>query len=811
MEFGLVVLWIALFLLLGLAAAPLARLLFADLAYGGFAIPVGLAVLLLVGHLVGYVAYGLPAAVAGVLALLGLSGLAARRIDVREDLDPAHLAEHGVVFVLGFGLIVLIRGIDPAAAPLPVAVGEKFLDFGLLATLDRSSSLPPESMWFAGEPITYHYGGHLLTSLLSSLTGTSPAFAYNLGLAGFYATLVTAAYGLAGSIAATYRVHERFAAVLGAFFVGLAGNLDTAVRVLAWLLPDAVTSRFVDAVGADQSLATWHPRQFSYWDASRVVPIDPTDPETREAATEFPLFGWLNGDLHAHMMSQPFLLLAAGILLAAWSADEERRRLLLGVALPPVVGLLAMLNVWDLPTVLGLTFLAVFFAPWNPASLLPARAGDRLSGGPVAQPIEELRRVGLGLGTVVLVAAAGVLWTLPFWPTSVLGGPGLSIEYWAPWTPAWPLVVVHGIFLAGIAVYLSRRLATEDTGPALVLLIGIGIFGLAAAVGVPALAVTVPVILACWWLFRRTVDLGFEGVLIVAGAGLVLLVELVTLETTRPERFNVIFKPYVHVWLFWAVASAVVLPRIASRWSAPDRGLDRRRLRLTGAVLAAVLVVAAGLYPGFALYHHVDDGTETTDELGTTLDATAYLEVHYPAEAEAIRWLDDEVDGQPAIVTDAPGHYWWAYDRDGTVGGASAPASLTGIPTVAGWFHEAQYRGEAVFDERVADVRRIYIGNASQQRELLAKYDVQYVYVGPAERERYTEITIGEHEAVSVVNEWERVTIYEVDQEQLYSRTRFTSPRAHVRQYQALAWRTSISSASTVSTSRNIGMYSRRS
>jgi len=762
MELGLVALWVGTHLLLGLAAVPLAAWLLGDFAYGGFAIPVALAVLALVGHLVGYLAFGLPAALAGVLVLLGLSALAARRIDVRDDVDPAHLAEHAVVFVLGFALIVVVRGIDPAAAPLPVSVGEKFLDFGLLATLDRTAALPPESMWFAGEPVNYHYGGHLLTSLLSALTGTRPAFAYNLGLAGFYATLVTAAYGLAGSIAAGYRVHERFAATVGAFFVGLAGNLDTVTRLLAWILPDAVVSQLVD-LGLDGSIADWRPQQFSYWDASRVVPVDPSDPSTREAATEFPLFAWLNGDLHAHMMSQPLMLLAAAFLLAAWRADPARRRLLLAGALPPVVGLFVLFNVWSFPTALGLTFLVVFFAPWDPATLLPAGLGRRLGSTPGSPAVEEVRRFGFGVGAVVVVATLAVLWTLPFWPTAVFGGPGVSVDYWPPWTPAWPLVVVHGVFLAGIAVYLSRHLATEDAGPALFLLLGVGVFGLATALGVPALAMTLPLILASWWLLRRTVDVGFEAVLIVAGAGLVLIVELITLETTRPERFNVIFKPYVHVWLFWAVASAVVLPRIAAGWSAPDRGLDRRRLRAVGAVLAATLVVAAGLYPAFALYHHVDDGTETTDELGTTLDATAYLEVHYPAEAPAIRWLAEEVDGQPAIVTEAPGQYWWTYDED-NLGGASAPASLTGIPTVAGWFHEAQYRGQDAFDTRVSDVRTIYTGNASQQTDLLARYDVRYVYVGPAERKRYGEITIHDHDSVSIAREWDRVTIYAVDQ-----------------------------------------------
>jgi len=768
MEFGLVVLWLVAFLLLGLASLPLAAWLFADLTYGAFTVPLGLAVVALVGHLVGYVAFGLPAAVAGVLALLALSAVAARDIDLRSEAHPAQMAEHAVVFAVGFLVVVLIRALDPAAAPLPLAIGEKFLDFGLLATLDRSRTLPPESMWFAGESVKYHYGGHTLTSLLGSLTGTEPAYAYNLALAGFYGTLLVTAYGLAGSIAARYQVHDRLCAVLGAFFIGIAGNLDTAVRGVAWLLPESLTRPLVDNGFIDQSVAAWSPDRFYYLDASRVVPVDPTAENVREAATEFPLFAWLNGDLHAHMMSQPFMLLLAAIFVAAWQAEPRRRRLLLGGAVPPVVGLLGFVNIWSFPTALGLTALAVFFAPWDPATLLPVTVGIGPRNGIQGQLREELRRFAATVGTVVVVCAGAVLWTLPYWLTAVAGGPGVSVKYWEPWTPTLPLLIVHGGFLAGISVYLSRRLATPNTGSGTVFLIGIGVLAVSAVVGVPALALTVPLIGVCWWLFRRGVGLGFEGVLIVAGAGLVLIVELMTLETSRPERFNVIFKPYVHVWLFWGIAAAVAFPRIASGWTAAKRGVNRRHLQVTGAVLAAVVVVAMGLYPLGALYTHVDDGSETSDELGPTLDATAYLEVQYPAEAPAIRWLNEEVSAQPTIVTDAPGGYWWAYDQTtGEFGGASAPASLTGIPTVVGWFHEAQYRGDEVFDARVLDVQRIYMGDPGEQRELLAKYDVKYVYVGPVERDKYPDITVDELDAVTVANEWERTTIYEVDQSAL--------------------------------------------
>jgi len=765
MEIGLVVLWLATFLLLGGIALPLTAWLLPDTDYTGFAIPVALLVVTLVGHLVGHVAFGWPAAFAGVAVLGILSGLVAVRGDYQPDFT--RVGEHTAVFATGFILIIVIRAFDPAAAPLPVTIGEKFLDFGLLATLERTNTLPPEDMWFAGETVTYHYGGHLLTSLLATLTGTAPRFAYNLGLAGFFATLLSTAYALAGSIAEPYQVSRRIAAGLGAFFVGIAANLETAARLLAWLFPENIATESVKLFGLDPAVAQWSPGDFYYFDASRVIPVFPNDPDSFAAATEFPLFAWLNGDLHAHMMSQPFLLLAAGVLCAYWRAETGHQRVVLVGVLPPLVGLIAMTNLWSLPTVLGLTLLAVLFVPETPTELLPSLPGSvSLSSLSSAgrerqnQVLEEGYRVVLAFAVTAAVLAGAILWTVPFWTEVVLSGPSRSFAFWGSWTPLGPLLIVHGAFLAAIAVYLSRRLASGRTSPAAVLAGGIGLLGLATLIGVPALGLTVPLIVAGWWLVRTRLDVGFESVLIVAGGGLVLLMELVTIEG---ERFNVVFKPSVHVRLFWAIATAVILPRLASGW--PTIASDRKRKlrQRSGAVLAVVLVVITAPYAGFALAEHVATDRPTTDEHGLTLDATAYLDVHYPEEADAIRWLDSQA-GQPTIISDTPAGYWWDYDRGE---GASAPSSLTGIPTFAGWFHERQYRGDDVFQSRVDDVRTMYGGDPAEQARLLDEYDVEYIYVGPVERTADYGVTVDQLDAVTVEQSWESVTIYRVAQNKL--------------------------------------------
>jgi YYY domain-containing protein len=751
MDAGLVALWLAALLGLGLVGLPLSTWLFAGGRPAALSVPVALAVVGVVGHLVGQIAFGWPALATGLLALVGLSAVAARRVAV----DLWTFGWTAALFAGAFLVVVGLRAADPAAAPLPVAIGEKFLDFGMLKTLERTGSLPPEDVWFAGEPVRYYYGGHLVAALLSRLTGTAPRFAYNLALAGVYAALFVAAAGVAAAIAPA---RERLAAGFGAFFVGVAGNLETAARVVVWLLPGPVDGWLADAAGVPGAVE-WTPGRFFYFDASRVLPVDPRVAEPARAATEFPLFAWLNGDLHAHMMSQPFLLLAVALLVAYWR-DPGRRRLLLLGALPPVAGLIGFTNVWSLPTVGGLTALTVALAPGDPGALLP---GER-SPGPQSGATGELRRVGFGVGAAALVTVLGVGWTFPFWLGGLPGSPGTVPALWGGRTPLGPLVLVHGGFLAVIAAAFVLSLGTVDGDDRIASRIeAVGPLGVAAglfavlvvcvALGFPALGLAGPLLVGGWWLARREGE--FAWLLVVAGAGLVLVVEVATVSG---ERFNSIFKPYAHVWLVWAVAAATLLAGVVAdgpELSVPAGG----RVRTARWVLGALVVASTGLYAGFAVPAHLGNPGPAVEAGGPTLDATAYVEVEYPREAPAIRWLDER-GGQPTIVTAAPGGYYW---RPAEGEGASAPATLSGLPAVLGWFHEAQYRGEAPYERRLADVRAIYTGGPETRRELLSAYDVEYVYVGPAERARYDEVTIGGLSEVEVARSWAAVTVYRVD------------------------------------------------
>jgi YYY domain-containing protein len=817
MEYALVVLWWLAAIALGLLGLPLSARLFPRLAGRGvgFALPVALVVLGTVVYWLGHVAYGLPTILAGVAVLLLLAALAGLDRDALRDgeieiaPDLAYDLDFRVlgVFTAAFLFVIAIRAVDPGAIP---AGGEKFLDFGLLNALDRADGLPPEDFWFAGEAVSYYYGGHLVVHNVSELTGTPPEFAYNLGLALFYATFVTAAYDLAGAVADA-RGHSRTAAgLLGAFFVGFASNLATFGRSLLSSLPEPLRTNAAETVAARAGELTTQQilvgvGDFNYWTASRIIP---------GTINEFPLFGWLNGDLHAHMMGPTFLLLAAAVGFSYYRTPTRkvtRRRLLAFGVIPLLGGLQAVIHTWSFPTVFGLLWLAVLFAPSDPLSLFPAGVATRVRnavgvarrdpegptdpeelasdggafGGVTGEPATdgsrtalvgspgrvELTRVG---GALVVAGVAGLLGFLLAAPflLSATGGGERAIDLWpaVDRSSFGALLIVHGAFLAGFFAFLLARLDPER--PILLAVGLLALLGLGALATFPALGLVGPVLLLGWVALRFREDVGYETVLMIGGAGLVLAVEVVYLnEQAGPGRMNTVFKTYSQVWALWAVALgtalASLLPSLAELRESLGEGVDLRGVRQVAAVgFVALLVVSTSIYGGLALSGHFSVGGEPT------LDATAYIDDRHPEEATAIRWLDRNAEGTPTMVS-APGAYTAPAGGGQAEPGmytwnANPAASMTGVPTVAGWAHEVGYRGQAAYDSRVRDADLIYQGDAETRVRLLSEYDVQYVWVGPAERLRYGEVRpFGELAGVEVTHQSGSVTIYRVDQSAL--------------------------------------------
>ena len=384
----------------GLAAVPLAGLVFGRLpgAGLGFAKPLGLLLLtwaVWMAVSLGIVSYSTATvvgaaaglAVAGALAALRQRALAARRDDDRGGWwarrragriavralprdDPARRPlwlGSEIVFAVAFAAMALLVAYSP-----DVWGTEKPMDMAFVAATNASASFPPHDPWMAGEDLNYYYLGHLAMAMAVKVMGTAPDEGYNLAFALLGALTATAVFTLAGTLWAAARPSVRGGPVtVGVAAVVVCLVLGNLAGVRAW----------IDARDP--------PGDYDWFAPSRVIP---------DTISEFPSFSLILQDLHAHVLALPFTLVALAFALQVVLAGPRGDALLRGVAealaAALAIGFLYAVNSWSYPVAAGLLVLAV--AAW-------------------ARSAESRGRRGYAAVWLAIVLLASVVLVLPFW------------------------------------------------------------------------------------------------------------------------------------------------------------------------------------------------------------------------------------------------------------------------------------------------------------------------------------------------------------------------------------------------------------
>lgn len=461
---------------------------------------------------------------------------------------------------------------------------------------------------------------------------------------------------------------------------------------------------------------------FDGWWPSRAVwdDVPQADGTTQRlyTITEFPFFSFLLGDLHPHVLSLPWSLLAIAVafnaLLRRSAPDFRARNGWLNVLLTAIVlGGLYAINSWDLPTYLllylgALTLLYLRLAPTPGAFFWP----------------HFIQQVG-----VTILASYFVY--LPFHMTFSAPTAESPIGIAPARTGLWEFGVMFGLFALPLIVFVTGRavqgLAIESTMSRRALLpITIGVLGLLAllgvAVGWPLLAL-LP--LAFWALVtahneRDRPATAFALLLFALGALIVWGCDLIFLrDNYASPRMNTIFKFYYQVWLIWGALAAYAV------WALLRRFRPSTILWLAPWI---VLLASSLVYPTLA----PDD-----DPPPRTLDGLAYLQTDAPDEAAAIDWIRANTP-PTAVVVQMTGQPYNA--------STSRIASATGRPTILGWSqHERLWRrGQPTVAEQIgqreADVATLYTTPDSQlAQSILARYNARYVVVGPNEQQMVAE------------------------------------------------------------------------
>ncbi len=656
------------------------------------------------------------------------------------------------LFLAAFFAFLLIRMANPDLWH-PWRGGEKPMDFAYLNAVTRSTVMPPYDPWYAGGYLNYYYFGQFIVAAMIRLTGIVPSVAYNLAVPMLFAMTVggafTVVHGLVEraqtrpGVARTGAASAVIAGLTGALFVAVIGNMDGLFQVVS---------------GVNRVVSDGLPfGEFDFWRSSRMYASDSGGNEI----TEFPFFSFLFADLHAHMIAIPFVLLTLGLAIAVFLRTTSTPRgapaaVIAGLAaLGLGVGALRIINAWDFPTAMGVAGIAVI------SGELLSRRGDFRT------------RFGRAAAGVIFVALLSYVLFLPFHQRYEVEA---GLDRNEILSPLWRYMTIYGIFLLGIVAYLAveiRRVIRSgeiariappwmQNGPlvaASAIILFTALLATIVSTGQATLAFTLigAGLMCLAWLFalrHRVADrmeLGIATAIAAMALGLSALPELYSVKDDI-VRQNTVFKFYLQAWVLFGVATAYLLWRLWAFGATAFPGggyLTWPRVRAVG-LASFVLMLATGLiYPVMATPVRVGDrfNIENSGLDGTDFMADAvYIEPEGPLalghDLKAIRWLEENVEGSPAIVEGLSDLYRWG----------NRVSIYTGLPAVIGWdWHQRQQRPEfagTVMDRRF-EVDNFYATpDMPQAVELLRKYTVKYVYVGEMERARYSDYGIAKFDGM---------------------------------------------------------------
>lgn len=582
-----------------------------------------------------------------------------------------------VLLFLAFLLWTYVAGFRPQALG-----EEKFMDFGFMAAMMRSTKLPATDIWYSQSHMNYYYGGQFYAVYLTKMTGTQAASTYHLMRTLVAGMAFALPFSLVRQIAADYfekkfspasndrkqpkensRLKKKswkrwslWAGLLAGAAVSLAGNMHYVIYDM--VLP------FIKNIENDY----WFP------DSTRYIGHDPLTSD--QTIHEFPSYSFILGDLHAHVVNIFFVLTVLGLLYSwmKWGKYSKKETLfqtpllLCGLFL----GIFQWCNAWDFAiyyvVICGVCFFSNLsrFQNWKYGILSSA-----------AQWVELL---------------------------------ALSFFVALPFTLKFDSGMAQGICLAKnhSAFY---QLCILWAFPVLVSICYLVKIFLENGKCAPL-----------QWLENTLAADLFVIVLCLCALGLVVMPEVIYLKDIYEEtaaRSNTMFKLTYQAFILFGIAMGFIMIRFLSEKRLWARGLG---------ILGTACLLLTSCYTATAVSQW--SGQIWNREGYQGLDATAFLETEYPGDAPAIRWLQSQVTGTP-VVLEAPGDSYSHYCR---------VSAMTGLPTVQGWYvHEWLWRGDTEkLNADNAKIETIYTSKEKEKVcELLEEYQVSYIFIGQMEREKY--------------------------------------------------------------------------
>ncbi|MEK7544203.1 MAG: DUF2298 domain-containing protein, partial [Patescibacteria group bacterium] len=314
-----------------------------------------------------------------------------------------------------------VKGHEPSIRGL-----EKFMDYGFMQSILHAQFFPPADMWYAGFPINYYYFGHMVTAVLTKLSGLDLAVTFNLMLATIFALTLTMSFSIGFQLSHMSlmgpmgRMRNMAAGALTAFLVTMAGNMQTIYAFtrgytgenvkpfweLFWRIRDLGNLGGLGILGNFSGKLGEGMHTYWYANATRFIPF---------TIHEFPSYSFVVSDVHGHVLSIPFVLLVIGLLIQTFllqgqasAAGATRGQALWYGFYGFLVGVLLMTNALDGPIYFALLAAVLVIIPARNAT--HSVAGGQLSNNPINK-LSNWKKTGAILALAIVVAG---LTSLPF-------------------------------------------------------------------------------------------------------------------------------------------------------------------------------------------------------------------------------------------------------------------------------------------------------------------------------------------------------------------------------------------------------------
>jgi YYY domain-containing protein len=662
-----------------------------------------------------------------------------------------------LLWLVLFVLDLFIRRANPDLWH-PVYGGEKPMDFSYFNAVIKSTYFPPYDPWFSGGYINYYYFGYVIAAIPTKLLGILPAITYNLLVPTLFAMTGVGAFCVSYNLAVKIGYREKsgirlspsLAGYAGAVLMVIMGNLgqpETVYKGMSRVIDNNSSELLVDGyqvpgfisgiyeVFANNKTVPIGTGEW-YWNATRIIPhpVNESGP-----ITEFPLFTFLYGDLHAHMLALPVTLAALVWSIAVVFGKGKVRSKVASVthwALGGIViGSLAATNTWDYPTYMLIGCCAIVWVYIDGR----CRANNRM-------------RFADSIGKLCLLVILASLFFLPY--ATWYGSSYTKLQIWrGSTTPILAYLQVHGLFLFLVVGYLigetrigmlsgsgnffGNRNKFADTSILSILLLviiaGLGLYvsGVVVAPLILGLVVwSISLMMMRGQSAGKRMCLGLTSVALL----LTLFVECVRLDGDI-GRMNTVFKFYLQVWTLFSVVGGVALA-----WTIGQTKKWKYGRRIFWYVPFLTLVLISISYTVLAISAKTRDRMAIASPGGLDgMDFMQYASYEdkgksfaLKADYDAISWMQDNVTGSPVIVEAHTPEYRWG----------SRYTVYTGLPGVVGWnWHQRQQRASTptnLVTNRVEAINAFYTNDdIGEALTFLDRYSVKYVVVGEYELAYY--------------------------------------------------------------------------